>query len=385
MNFDWPEEAEAFRVEVREFLAEHLPGELREQLHRTGESYDPVFARAMGERNWILPDVAQEGCRPLGPAERHVLREELSRADAPVIGTGTAAMVAHVVLAVGSDQLREELVPAIARGEVVIALGMSEPGAGSDVAAVRTRARPTDDGWVVTGQKMFTTNAHVADYVFVLARTDPESERHRGLTTFLVPTDSPGFSTQAVHTVSGERTNITYFDDVGVDDRWRLGDVGRGWAALMVALQEEHSVGFSPHLDRLLDAVDRWRRDEDGHRRGRSAGERVRQELARAATDLEVARLLEQRASWMQSVGQVPVVEGPMAKLFSTEALVRAADRLASAIGPDALRSRGDPTAIGEGLVEHGLRHSLGTTIYAGTSEVQRNIVAQHRCGLPRA
>jgi 3-oxocholest-4-en-26-oyl-CoA dehydrogenase alpha subunit len=338
----------------------------------------------MGERHWLLPDVARDGHRRLDAAELHVLREELARADAPLVAAGTTAMVARVILAVGSGELEDEIVPAAMRGEIVIALGMSEPEAGSDVAAVQTRARPVDGGWVISGQKMFTTNAHLADHVFVLARTDPESERHRGLTTFLVPAGRDGFDAQAVFTISGERTNITYFDDVFVEDRWRIGEVGQGWGALMLALQEEHSTGFSPHLDRLLGEVERWAMTED-HGAATIERDTLRQELARSATELEVAQLLELRTTWMVANDHVPVAEGPMAKLFSTEALVRCAERLTALIGPDALRSRTDPTAIGAGRVEHGLRHSLGTTIYGGSSEVQRNLIAQFRCQLPRS
>jgi alkylation response protein AidB-like acyl-CoA dehydrogenase len=152
----------------------------------------------------------------------------------------------------------------------------------------------------------------------------------------------------------------------------------------MLALQAEHSAAFSPHLDRLLDRTEAWagRPGPDG--RAPIEREDVRRRLVRAATDLEVAQLLEVRATCMESAGQVPVSEGPMGKLFSTEAMVRHAESLTAMVGPDALRSRLDPTAPEHGLIEHGLRHSLGMTIYGGTSEIQRNIIAQHRCGLPR-
>jgi alkylation response protein AidB-like acyl-CoA dehydrogenase len=270
------------------------------------------------------------------------------------------------------------------RGEVTIALGMSEPEAGSDVAAIQTRARQVDDGWVIDGQKMFTTNGHVCDYVFLLARTDPESQRHHGLTTFLVPLDHPGVEAQAVFTLSGERTNITYYADVLLEDRWRISEVGRGWHSLMIALQAEHSAPFSPHLDRLVDAVEAWATTPGD---GPAPIERadVRQRLIGAATDLEVAQLLEARTTWMESRGEVPVAEGPMSKLFSTEAGVRWSDDLTALVGPDALRTRMDPTAIQDGRIEHALRFAPGATIYAGTSEIQRNIIAQRRCGLPRA
>jgi alkylation response protein AidB-like acyl-CoA dehydrogenase len=289
-----------------------------------------------------------------------------------------------VIRAVGSEELQADVVGRVVRGEATIALGMTEPEAGSDVAAVQTRARPVDGGWVIDGQKMFTTNAQVADYVFLLARTGPAGGRHRGLTTFLVPLDRDGIEVQAVYTLSGERTNITFYAGVFVEDRWRIGAVDAGWHGLMLALQDEHSAPFSPHLDRLLVEAERWAAGPGPDGAPPLARDDVRRRLARAATDLEVAQLLEQRTTWMEASGEVPVAEGPMSKLFSTEAVVRGAEDLSALVGPDALRSRGDPTAAGDGLIEHGLRFSLGTTIYAGTSEVQRNIIAQRRCGLPR-
>jgi alkylation response protein AidB-like acyl-CoA dehydrogenase len=321
----------------------------------------------------------------LGVPAIHVLTEELTRADAPFVAIATSEMVARVIHSVGSPELQERVLPKVLAGEATIALGMSEPEAGSDVAAIQTRARAVEGGWVIDGQKMFTTNGHIADYVFLLARTDPESVRHQGLTTFLVPLGTEGVEAQGVETLSGERTNITYYSDVFVEDLWRISEVGEGWASLMLALQDEHSAPFSPHLDRLLDAIERWAQqpDVDGVRPLERA--EVRRRLAKAATDLEVAQLLEVRSSWMEERGDVPVVEGPMSKLFSTEAGVRRSEDLTAMVGPDALRSRLDPTQLQDGLIEHSLRFAVGMTIYAGTSEVQRNIIAQRRCGLPRS
>lgn len=385
MDFAWDAEVEAMRREVRAFLAEHLTPELADHLYETGSSHDDAFARALGERNWIAPQWRGDGGDALDPSLAHVLEEELTRVDAPVYATSTAAMVGRVIASVGDEALRSEILPRVARGEVTIALGMSEPEAGSDVAAVQTRARRVEGGWVIDGQKMFTTNAHVADHVFLLARTDPDSERHQGLTTFLVPLDRPGVEVQAVRTISGERTNITFYSEVFVEDRWRIGEVDGGWRSLMLALQDEHSAPFSPHLARLLDETERWATEPGPDGTAPLDREDVRVRLVRAATDLEVAQLLEARTTWMEGNGEVPVAEGPMSKLFSTEAVVRRAEDITALVGPDALRSRTDPTAVRDGAIEHALRFSLGTTIYAGTSEVQRNIIAQRRCGLPRS
>jgi alkylation response protein AidB-like acyl-CoA dehydrogenase len=386
MDFTFSDEAEDLRADVRSFLADHLTPELEQRMYVAGVAHDDAFARALGERNWIAPDWEREDAAALDEESLHVLTEELTRADAPIYATATALMVARVIRAVGSQELHDEVLPQVVRGEVTIALGMSEPEAGSDVANVQTRARPVEGGWVIDGQKMFTTNAQVADHVFLLVRTDPSSERHRGLTTFLVPLDRDGIEVQGVVTLSGERTNITYYADVFVEDRWRISDVGAGWHSLMLALQDEHSACFSPHLARLLESAEAWASDDGASRVGGAPIERsdVRARLAAAATDLEVARLLEARTTWMEGRGEVPVSEGPMSKLFSTEALVRRSEDLAELVGPDALRSRGDGTAVAGGQVEHARRFALGTVTYAGTSEVQRNIVGQQRLGLPR-
>ncbi len=384
MDFRWNDDAEALRTELRAFLAEHLPPDLERHLYDEGLSHDDGFVRALGARNWIAPDWPREGFDVLGPEAVHVLSTEMTRADAPVYASSTAKMVASVIRHVGSDELVADIVPKVIAGEVTIALGMSEPEAGSDVAAIQTRARTMDGGWVIDGSKMFTTNGHMTDYVFLLVRTDPDSVRHRGLTTFLVPMNLEGIEAQAVYTVSGERTNITYYSEVFVEDRWRISAVGAGWHSLMLALQDEHSAAFSPHLDRLLEACEAWARTPTAEGPAPIERDEVRQRLTRAATDLEVAELLEARSTWMEANGQVPLAEGPMSKLFSTEAIVRGAEDLTAMVGPDALRSRNDPTALADGLIEHGLRFSLGTTIYAGTSEVQRNIIAQQRLRLPR-
>jgi alkylation response protein AidB-like acyl-CoA dehydrogenase len=384
MDFEWDPEVEALRAEVRRFLAEHLTPELEERLYRSGVSHDDEVARALGARNWIAPEWSRPGFEALDVPSVHAVLDELTKADAPMYAVATSLMVARVIQAVGSTELRQSIVPKVVTGEITIALGMSEPEAGSDVANVRTRARQVDGGWVIDGQKMFTTNAHVCDYVFLLARTDPASERHRGLTTFLVPLDTDGFEAQAVFTMSGERTNITFYNDLFIEDRWRISEVGAGWQSLMLALQDEHGAAFSPHLDRMLQVTEAWATSRGTDGEVPVEREDVRRALIRAATDLEVAQLLEVRTTFMEAAGDVPVSEGPMSKLFGTEAVVRHAEALTAIVGPDALRSRLDPTAIAAGLIEHALRYSLGMTIYGGTSEVQRNIIAQRRCGLPR-
>jgi alkylation response protein AidB-like acyl-CoA dehydrogenase len=294
-------------------------------------------------------------------------------------------MVATVLRAVGTPAQQAEILPRALSGQIVIVLGFSEPEAGSDLASAATRAVPDGDGWVINGQKMFTTNAQIGDYVFLLARTNTEVPRHRGLTMFLVPMDQEGVEVQPVFTLSGERTNITFYNDVRVSDAWRIGEVDGGWQTLTVSLAAEHGSAFGSAIERLLAAAEDWAAGtlDDG---GRPMLEdlSLRETLGRTMADLEVSRLLQRRVAWMAEAGLPLTTEGPMSKLFSSEALQDRAQDLAELMGPDALRSYLDPTAPGHGEVEHTLRHSLGTTIYAGTSEIHRNMIAQRGLGLPR-
>lgn len=295
MDFAEPEGVEALRKEIAEFLADALPQHLVDEVYRSGVSHDDDFVRALAERGWLGSD--PEGGGELDPFHHYVLLDQLTKVEAPTYAAETTAMVANVIRHVGSEWLRAEVLPGVARGETTIALGMTEPEAGSDVAAVQTRARRDGDAWRIDGSKMFTTNGHVTDYVFLLARTDPEVPKHEGLTTFLVPLDLPGVEVQAVFTLSGERTNITYYDGVLLEDRWRIGDVDQGWAALMVALQDEHSAPFSAHLAPLLEAAERWARTESAEGTRPLDDVETREVLARAAADLRVAQLLEWRTA----------------------------------------------------------------------------------------
>jgi alkylation response protein AidB-like acyl-CoA dehydrogenase len=386
MDFRLSEETEQLRADVREFLEEQITEELEERLYRTGVSHDPDFTKALAAKGWAAPGwPAEWGGQGRDKIEQTVIHEELRVVDAPTYGIGTTAMVAAVIREVGTDAQREAILPKALSGEIVIALGFTEPEAGSDVAAAACRAVRDGDDWVIDGQKMFTTNAQIADYVFLLARTNLDVPKHKGLTMFLVPMHQPGVEVQGVITMSGERTNISFYNDVHVSDEWRIGEVDGGWTTMGVALGLEHGSAFGPALARLLGAAEEWAKeatDIDG--RPRIEDPDVREVLGRTAASMEVSRLLMRRTAWAAVAGVDVPAPGPMAKLLSSEALERRAEEMVDVMGPDALRSYFDPTAPVNGLVEYLLRFSLGTTIYAGTSEVHRNMIAQRALGLPR-
>jgi alkylation response protein AidB-like acyl-CoA dehydrogenase len=387
MDFRLGEKSEAVRLEARAFLEEALTPEVRAMMEETGVHHSWEFHRKLVERGWLAPGWPKEfGGQGRDPLEVLAFAEELQRAEAPTYGVGTTTMIAGVIRHLGTEEQKQLILPPALRGEIIIVLGFTEPESGSDVAAAQTRAVRDGDQWIINGQKMFTTNAQEADYAFMLTRTNPDVPKHQGLTTFLVPLKQPGVEIRPVRTISGERTNLTFYTDVRVDDSLRIGEVDGGWETMAVGLTLERAGAHGGGSVALLAAMEHWAAtatDDDG--RPRAEDPSVRARLGRAAAENEVTSLLSRRSAWIQSVGGLPGVEGSMAKLFYSEALTRQGADFMNMIGPDGLRSRGDATAVEDGAAEYALRFALGATTYGGTSEIQRNIIAQRGLGLPRA
>ena len=381
LEFRLPDAVEAFRTQARAFLAVHVTDDIIEGVHATGTVHDWGLHRAMAAEGWISAGwPAEWGGQGRSPLEMNALTEECYLSGAPVDGLGVATLVAHTLLREGTEWQKAEIIPRILSGEVMTCLGYSEPDAGSDVAACATRAVRDGDEWVVNGQKMFTTLAHESQYVFLLTRTDTDVAKHNGLTMFLVPMDSAGISVTPVQTMGGERTNITWYDDVHVDDRYRVGEVDGGWKVMMTALVFERNSAWYGEAVRLLGHALDWAVES-----GRIDDPSVRERLARAAIGNEVANLLGWRSAWLASSGALPGVEGTMAKLATTEHYQRSAAEIIDMLGADGILRHGEPGAPADGWIEATYRHCQVTTIYGGTSEVLRGIIAERHLGLPRA
>jgi alkylation response protein AidB-like acyl-CoA dehydrogenase len=385
MDFRFDPETEAFRAEVRAFIDEHLSREIIERSLTTGTMHDWGLHRAICQRGYLASSWPVEvGGLGRSSVDQTLLMQELFGAGAPVDGLSIAAMVGATLLLRGTDQHRAEVLPGILAGEVMCCLGYSEPDAGSDVAAVATRAVRDGEGWVIDGQKMFTTMAHEAHYVFLLCRSNLDAPKHKGMTMFLVPMDTPGIEITPVETMGGERTNITFYGDVHVPDSCRVGDVDDGWSVMHAALVYERNSANWGEPNHLVEAVAGWatRPRADGSRPFDDPA--VQEVLARWSTELEVGRLLLYRSAWLSSLGAMPQVEGSMAKLHITEAFVAASSELLDLLGADGLLPMGEDGTVLAGLVEHAFRHAVVTTIYGGTSEVQREIIAGRGLELPR-
>jgi hypothetical protein len=294
-------------------------------------------------------------------------------------------MVIRTIRHVGTDEQKTTIIPAALQGEIVIALGYSEPDSGSDVAAAKTRAVKDGDEWVIDGQKMFTSTAQASSHVFVLARTNPDVPKHKGLTMFLVPTDAPGFELQPIYTLGGQQTNATFYSGVRVPDSMRIGGVDEGWRVMRVALVFERGGGRVAAGETLAEKEATWAMSTEGADGTTLYDDPVnRERLARIAVEEEVGRLLELRVRWMNSVGDLPGVEGSMGKLFNSEAAQRHYGELVDMLGSAGVLQPGAPGAPLEGDLEAHFRSTVVATIYGGASEIQRDIIAQGRLGLPR-
>lgn len=371
----------AFRREVIDFLDEHLTDEVHEHEWTTGDGHHVGFHKALGARGWLVPTwPIDQGGAGLTPFEEVILERELASRHAPSITKGTTRLVVSAVVANGSDELRQEVLPGVAAGDTCFCLGYSEPDAGSDLAAARTKATRDGDEWVIDGQKMFTTGAQNCQYAFLVARTNPDLPKHKGITMFLCPLE--GAEIQAVHTLGGERTNMVFFDGHRIHDKYRLGGVDQGWSVLMGPLNAEHGLGHDAGpaiesrggmygratVDALRVALE-WARqpDEDGSRPIDDIV--VRRRLARVATDLEAMSL----------------APGPMGRIVSAEFLIRSARDLVDLVGPTALLPHGVEGAVGDGWLEYCHRYAQGTATYGGTTDVHRNIIAERMLGLARS
>jgi alkylation response protein AidB-like acyl-CoA dehydrogenase len=386
MDFRLGTKSDAFREEVSAFIAEHVSDDMIERVAETGTAHDWDLHRAMGQKHWIAASwPAEYGGQGRDPYEMTALKDELRLAGAPLDGLGNSIIVGSTIRHVGTEEQKQKFLPPLLAGEFIFALGYSEPDSGSDVAAAKTRAVRDGDEWVINGQKMFTTLAHESKYVFLLARTNPDVPKHKGLTTFIVPLDAPGVEIQPVHTLGGERTNITFYTDVRVPDSLRVGAVDGGWDVMTVALTfERGGLGLS-EADRL------WRQTVDWAKSTRRDGRAVidepttRERLANMAIDNEVAKLLAYRVSWVTASGGLPGVEGSMHKLWYAERLNAAASELLDMLGEDGVLAPSAADAPVHGAVEHTYRHAPVTVIYGGSSEIQRSIIAERGLGLPRS
>jgi hypothetical protein len=391
LDFELSPEQVAFRDEVERFLDENDDPEVfdvtRENMAQIVDTPKKrAFMRKVGDRGWLGITWPKEwGGQESDGVYEYLLNEALARRGGPQIGKGVG-IIGKTILAHGNDRLKKEFLPKILRNEVEFAVGYSEPDAGSDAASMKLRATRDGDGWRLNGQKTWTTSAHFAEWYWVGARTDPDAPKHRGITLFLVPLDQPGITINGIWTMGDERTNDVFFDDVWVSDDYVVGDVNRGFQYISEALDLERFTmfTFSP-IEQRMDVLREYVATETRDDQRLADDPLVRHEIARLATDCEVARVLGLRfvAKSMRS-GPPPTTEASEYKLFATELSKRLANASMDIGGPGTqLRVRTEDAPMG-GRAESTYRYTVIDTIGGGASEIQKNIIARRKLGLPK-
>ncbi len=388
MEFTITDELADVRDEAVRWVAEHVDPEWADIQHRSGDYHTPELHQLLARDGWLGAGwPAEYGGRDRSPAQAAAIHQEIAALGIHEDGWSTTDMVCKTLLHVGTEEQKQRYISKALAGETVIVLGYTEPDSGSDVAAAKCRAERDGEDWVIHGQKMFTSTAHMATHVFLLTRTDFEAPKHAGLTLFMVPLDAPGVEIQPTHTVGGQRTNTTFYSEVRVPDDARIGEPGHGWDVMGVALVYERGGGGAGRTGpSLTDRVAGWCRGQITPE-GTSLFDdpTVQQRLARIAIESEVARLLGLRVGWVAGQGGMPGVEGSMAKLYGSEAKQRHYSAMQDILGAEAVLTHGSPGAPLAGEVDTAFRYAIVGTIYGGTSEIQREIVAQRRLGLPRS
>jgi alkylation response protein AidB-like acyl-CoA dehydrogenase len=379
----------AWRDEVRAFVRRHVTEALRAEMRAAGNEGDgPLareFHRRLFEKGWWGVGWPKElGGLGKSAVEQYIFIEEMEAAGAPGMRL-TVTSVAPTILRVGTEAQKRKWIPPILRGEYEFAVAYSEPGAGTDLASLTTRAVLDGDEWVINGQKMWNTGAHTATHNWVAVRTEPEARKHQGISMIIVPMDRPGITVQPIWTMSNIRTNAVFFDDVRVPADHLIGERGMGFYYAMMALDFERiqlgSVGLLRRLLEELKAfVRRARRD------GRPLGvvPWVRRALADLEMRVEVGRQLGLLNAWLIDQGQVPTKEGSMAKVYVTELNAHFASVGLDILGAAGALAPTDPAAPLHGRLQWLYTIAPMQRFGGGTNEIQRIIISDRGLGLPR-
>ena len=372
---------QAFLDEARDFLRAHVTEDVLRRDRETGDNFDEGVHLALGAAGYLARDWKPESDGGFNRVHRRIWDLEKRRARVPWVTSGTTAMIARSVEKFGSPELKADVMPRVFSGHVRLCLGYTEPEGGSDVATCKTRAVRDGDSWVINGSKMFTTGAHNCQYAFLITNTDPDAPKHKSLTMFLVPLDLPGIEIQGIRTVDGDRTNIVYYSDVRVDDKYRLGDVNDGWTVVREPLNVEHgAVDAAP--DGLQDVSIMM------HQAGFMAAAVDKAAAKVAEKDPNGRRLIDDEAVAYRLGRSVARMEASLSAqtIFGRVALAQTmrdiSPDLMDILGTASSLPIGTDGAADDGASEYVYRFAPLVGIYGGTLEVFRNMIAQYALGL---
>ena len=383
--------ANAFRKEVREWLARHWTPEKRtEHLRKPFKErgWDVEFSKLMGRGGWIGIGWPKEfGGQGRSPAEQVAFVTQMANAGAPCQAHSTGeSVVAPALFLHGTKAQQDEWLPAIRRGESSFALGYSEPDAGSDLAALRTRAVRDGDAWIVNGQKLWSTGADKAEFIWLAVRTDPGAKKHAGISVLMVDLHSPGVTIRPSVALYGKTFSTQFYDNVRVPAKNMVGAVNNGWKVITDALAAERVMIGAIRIagiERAFDHLTEYLKTAVVGGKAVRNDPVIRDRIGALAAEIEVAQQFQMRNARLMAQGKVPIHEAAMGKVFASELQERLGQAALDILGTGGLLSEDAPGApVGE--MEQVLRHAIMGMIGGGTNEIQRSIIAQRGLDLPR-
>ena len=383
MDFELTPEEKAYQQELREFLKREVSEEViaeTESMQGLGP-YGRELLRKMGERRLLAPSWPEEyGGRGLTYVAQLILFDEMTyhRGPWPLDGIG----IGPALLRFGSDRQKEKYLPGIARGEIEFALGFTEPEAGSDVASVQLRAVESGDEYILNGQKVFNTEAHYADYHWLLVRTDTSVPKHKGISMFIVDLKSPGITIRPLKTSAGLRTNEVFYEDVRVPKENMVGEKNRGWDIVMSALYGGGEAGWTGGIKQRFEKLVKYILEEN--RDIWAENPQILDELAELDIKLHIGRLLAYKAASMGDKGLSSSHEGPLSHVYVNEMRKHLFTVAMQILGQYGQLSEGSKWAPLDGMVQREYLDSCRWTIVHGSSEIQRLVIAIRGLGLPR-
>jgi alkylation response protein AidB-like acyl-CoA dehydrogenase len=389
MEIGYSAEQEALRQELREYYARLLTPEVEAELATSG-GVGPAprrIVRQMAADGWLgIGWPTEYGGQGRSAIEQFIFFDESMRSGAPVPML-TINTVGPTIMNFGTQEQKDFFLPKILAGEIHFCIGYTEPNAGTDLAALTTRAVRDGDEYVINGAKIFTSLAGDADYVWLATRTDPEAPKHKGISMFIVPMDTPGIRVVPMHLLGDHNINYTFYEDVRVPATNRVGEENQGWTLITNQLNHERVTLCSPGIvERVWADTRAWaqatklpdgRRVIDQHW--------VQEHLARVRAELEFLRLINWKVAWQATQGQLDVADASSIKVFGTEFYLRAFRLLLEIIGQAGYLTRGSPAAVLAGRLEMYARSMIILTFGGGTNEIQRDLIAIFGLGLPRS
>jgi alkylation response protein AidB-like acyl-CoA dehydrogenase len=388
VDFALTEAQEAWRAEVRAFLAEHHNDEVRAEFNwgfgeEGGGPAVKAFRAKVAAQGWFGLNWPKE----YGGQERTAIEQLIMLSEFEYVGAPppeiTVRSIAPTIIHYGTEQNRAQWLPPIARGEMTVALGYSEPDAGSDLASLTTRAELDGDEWIINGAKIWNSGAHFSTHEWLAVRTSREEKKHQGISVIVVPIGTPGMEVQPIETWAGLRTNALFLNDVRVPRENVIGEVGRGWTYITGALAFERGSSGRGQLERMLDdLIDLCLEPIDGKRLIDQPGTRRR--LGELKVDVELARLLSFQTAALMDQGQVPAIAAATEKVFLCELRIKIADWATQIVGLPSLLTTQDPAAPLAGLLEQRYRQSPLFYFVGGANDVLRDMIARGH-GLPRS